>query len=186
MAVILWFSSDVGSAEHTGHWLLPLLKALALWATPAQLDTLHGLVRKGGHLTEYAVLAALWFRAFARGRAQNPGAAAWIAFGLSLAWAALDEALQSMNPARTGSVADVAIDAAGALLAVGVARFGWRGATERATTVLLWLGVIGGAGLLLVNAFAGVPSGALWLTAPVASLLLLLRYMYARHRSRRP
>jgi len=184
MAVILWFSSDVGSAEHTGHWLLPLLKALAPWATPAQLDTLHGLVRKGGHLTEYAVLAALWFRAFARGRALSPRAAAWIAFGISLAWAVLDEAQQSMRPTRTGSGADVAIDAVGALMAVGLARFGWRVTADRTTTVLLWVGVIGGAALLIVNALAGVSSGALWLTAPAAALLLVARSLYARHRPR--
>ena len=66
MALIMWFSSDAASAEHTGHWLLPIFQALAPWATPAQIETMHGLVRKGAHLTEYAILAALWLRALAR------------------------------------------------------------------------------------------------------------------------
>ncbi|PYN76468.1 MAG: hypothetical protein DMD96_25940 [Candidatus Rokuibacteriota bacterium] len=186
MAVILWVSSDVGSAEHTGHWLLPLLRLLAPWTTPAQLDTLHGLIRKGGHLTEYAVLAALWFRAFVRGRQMGPRAAAWIAFGISLGWAFLDEARQSLVPTRTASGTDVAIDGAGALLAVGLASLGWRGVADRTTTLFLWAALIGGGVLLIVNALSGVPSGALWLTAPAAALVLFARYLYARLRPRRP
>lgn len=186
MAVIMGLSSDAGSAEHTGHWLLPILKALAPWATPAQLGALHGLVRKAGHLTEYAILAALWFRAVRRGLARSPRAAAWFAIGTSLAWALLDEALQSMRPSRTGSGTDVAIDATGALLGLTFARFGWRGAADRTTTTLLWLALLGGAILLVVNALAGVPSGLLWLTAPAAALLLLLRRIYARSMPARP
>jgi len=184
MVAIMVFSTDIGSAERTEHGLFPILRVLAPWATPAQLDALHGLVRKGAHVAEYAILAALWFRAFARGRALSPRAAAWIAFGISVAWAVLDEAQQSMRPTRTGSGADVAIDAVGALLAVGLARFGWRVTADRTTTVLLWVGVIGGAALLIVNALAGVSSGALWLTAPAAALLLVARSLYARHRPR--
>src|SRR2546427_1934363 len=32
MAVIMWLSSDVGRAEHTEHWLGPILRVLAPWA----------------------------------------------------------------------------------------------------------------------------------------------------------
>lgn len=184
MAVIMWLSSDVGSAEHTEHWLVPILRMLAPWAAPAQLEALHGLARKGGHLSEYAVLGALWFRALVRGRGLSPRAATWIAFAISLGWAILDEAHQSLVPARTASGTDVAIDGIGTLLALGVARLGWRGTADRATTLLLWAGLLGGGAFLVVNALAGVPSGALWLTAPAAALLLLARRMYARHRPR--
>ncbi|HYS16593.1 MAG TPA: VanZ family protein [Candidatus Binatia bacterium] len=186
MAVITWLSSDVGSAAHTGNWLLPILEAFAPWATPAQLDALHGLVRKGGHLTEYALLAALWHRAFAQGRHVGPRAAAWIAFAISLGWAVLDEARQSFVPSRTASAVDVAIDGAGAFLAVVVASLGWGKAVDRATMLLLWTGLVGGTALLVVNALTGVPSGALWLTPPTAALALLARSLYARHRPRRP
>src|SRR5262245_29126405 len=48
MAVIVVLSSDAGSAEHTAHWLVPILRLLTPGATPTQLDTLHGLVRKTG------------------------------------------------------------------------------------------------------------------------------------------
>jgi VanZ family protein len=183
MAVIMGFSSDTGSAKHTGNWLLPIFKVFAPEATAAQLEAMHGLVRKGAHVTEYAVLAGLWFRAFTQGLGRSSGAAGWIALGISLGWALLDEALQSMRPSRTGSGVDVAIDTAGALLAVAVARSGWRRAADWTTTTLLWVGLLGGAVLLAVNALAGVPSGALWLTVPAAALLLFLLH---RRRSRRP
>ena len=181
MVAILTLSSDLGSAEHSEHWLVPLFRFLAPWATPSQLGALHGLARKAGHLTEYAVLAALWYRAFARGRRLPPRTAAAIAFSISLAFAMLDEARQSLVPTRTGSLMDVAIDGIGALLATLVAAAGWREAIDRATTVLLWTALVGGLAFLILNTLTGVPSGLLWLTAPLAALLLLARAIYARH-----
>ncbi len=184
MAVIVVLSSDVGSAEHTAHWLVPILRLLAPGATPSQLYALHGLVRKAGHLTEYAVLAALWYRAFVGARRQRPWTAAAVAFAISLAWAILDEAHQSFEPSRTASVRDVAIDSIGALLAVLIATRGWRIAVDRTTTVLLWTGLVGGLASLLLDAVTGVPSGYLWLTPPLAGLLLIARVLYARRHSR--
>jgi VanZ family protein len=186
MAVIIGLSSDVGSAEHTGSWLLPFLQMLAPWATPAQLDALHGLARKGGHITEYAVLAALWYRAFARGRHATPRNAAAAAFAISVCWAVIDELRQSLVPTRTASAMDVATDAIGALLALLVTYLGWRNALDRTTTALLWTGFVGGLLFLVLNILAGVPSGALWLTAPLAALFLLGRRMYARSAHARP
>ena len=184
MAVIMVLSSDAGSAEHTAHWLVPILRLLAAGATPTQLDALHGLVRKSGHLTEYALLAALWYRAFVGARRLRPWRAAAIAFAISLVWAILDEVHQSFEPSRTASIRDVAIDSIGALLAVVVATLGWRIAVDRTTTVLLWTALIGGLAFLLLNALTGVPSGYLWLTAPLAALLLIARALYTRHQSR--
>jgi VanZ family protein len=178
MALILWFSSDTGSAEHTGGWLLPILGVLVPWATPAQLDMLHTLARKGGHVTEYAILAALWLRALVRGRAGRPAAAAWIAFAVSLGWAILDETYQSFFPSRTASATDVAIDGTGALLAVVVGHLGWRRAAERATVFLLWVAALGGGAALAVNALTGVPSRALWMTTPLAAFGLLGRRLW--------
>ena len=183
MAVIMTLSSDVGSAEHTEHWLVPLLHLVAPWATPSQLHALHGLVRKAGHFTEYALLAALWYRAFAGARHQAPRTAAVIAFTISLAWAILDEARQSLVPTRTGSAKDVALDGTGALLATLVASLGWRLVIDRITTLLLWSALIGGLIFLFLNTLTGVPSGLLWLTAPLAAVLLLARAVYARHQA---
>jgi VanZ family protein len=186
MAVIIGLSSDVASAEHTGHWLLPLFQILVPWATPTQRDALHGLARKSGHITEYGVLAALWYRAFARGRHATPRTAAAIAFTISVGWAVIDELRQSLVPTRTASTTDVATDSIGALLAILVGYLGWRNALDRATTTLLWVGLLGGLLFLVLNAITGVPSGALWLTAPLAALLLLGRRMHARSTHARP
>jgi VanZ family protein len=184
MAVIMTLSSDVGSAEHTEHWLVPLLQRLVPWTTPGQIDAMHGLARKAGHLTEYAVLALLWYRAFARGRRLTPRSAAAIAFAISLVWAALDEARQSFVPSRTASATDVAIDGIGALLAMLVTTFGWRGVIDHTTTLLLWTALIGGIVFLVLNTLTDVPSGLLWLTAPLAAILLIARSLYARHHAR--
>ncbi len=183
MAVILVLSSDAGSAEHTERWVVPLLRLLTPWATPSQLDALHGLVRKAGHLTEYAVLAALWYRAFTKGRHLTPRSAATIAFAISVAWAIVDEARQSLVPTRTASATDVAIDGIGALLAMLVAALGWRRVVDRTTTLLLWTAFIGGIAFLTLNILTGVSSGLLWLTAPLAAILLVTRSIYARHHS---
>src|SRR3989442_11345480 len=63
MAVIMWLSSDVGSAEHTEHWLLPILPGLAPWAGPAQLQAPPRLPPKGGHPSQDPGFAPPWVRA---------------------------------------------------------------------------------------------------------------------------
>ncbi len=175
MAVITWLSSDTGSAAHTGQWLLPLLRWLLPSAPPGRLEAVHRLARKTAHLTEYAILAALWFRAFARGGGLAPRVAAWAAFALSAGGAFLDEWHQATLLSRTGSAMDVVLDSVGALAALVVARRGWRASVDAVAAGLLWVGAVGGAIVLVVNAVAGVPSGALWVTAPAAALGLLAR-----------
>jgi VanZ family protein len=108
MAVILFMASDVGSAGNTSRFVGPLLRFLFPSASPDQIDLMHGLIRKAGHLTEYAVLAALWVRAF-------DGRRAWRAWTIAVGWAVVDETFQSTTSARVGSVGDVVIDAVGAL-----------------------------------------------------------------------
>ena len=124
MAVIWGLSTDVGSLEHTGrlfHWIASWLVP---WATPPQIEWAHGVARKLGHLTEYAILAGLWFRALHVGRRVGPPTSAWLALALSVAWAVLDEWHQAMVPSRAASAVDVAIDTAGATLGVLAARLG--------------------------------------------------------------
>src|SRR5689334_8437615 len=63
-AILIFIGSgNVLSAEHTSI-LLPLVKWLFPSAGPAFLAWFHFLVRKAGHLTEYAILATLAARAF--------------------------------------------------------------------------------------------------------------------------
>src|SRR5437762_1453016 len=183
MAVIFGLSSSMGSSEETSRFVVPLLRWLFRWAAPADIAVLHGLVRKGGHLTEYAILGALWFRAFRRGPRLAPGAAAWRALALSVAWAGLDEWHQAFVPARTASGRDVALDGASAALALLVAARGWRTTPDGATAVLLWLAATGGALVLAIDLWADVPSRALWLTTPAALVLLLARRRLLRRTS---
>lgn len=120
MALILLLSTDTGSAEHTGRVIEPLLRWLVPGITAAQVAAAHAVVRKAAHFTEYAVLALLWARALAAGRGLDPVPSATGAIVISLAWAMLDEAHQSFVPTRSPSLADVGIDALGAMVAAGL------------------------------------------------------------------
>lgn len=98
-----------------GRWL-----PIAAWAALIfALSSVHSIdsglgvwddvLRKLGHVTEYAVLGALLARALPRPRP---------AFVLGVAYAASDEFHQHFVPGRTGAPLDVAIDAAGVLVGV--------------------------------------------------------------------
>lgn len=174
MVVILWLSTGDFSAENTGGVLRPLLQWLLPWASASQLAAVHELIRKTAHVTEYAVLVALWFITFTRERRWSARTAAWAAVVIAIGWACVDELHQATEPSRTASIGDVAFDTAGALAASVVARLGWR-VTAGVTTVLLWTAAIGGAGVIAINLATGVASGVLWLTVPVAAALLLWR-----------
>src|SRR2546422_6009146 len=172
MAVTVWLSTDIASGEHTSQLLLPALRWLLPWATPGQLHTVHRLLRKGAHLTEYAILAALWYRAFTRERNLSARAASWTAFAISLARAALDEWHQSFLPSRTSSAMDVALDGAGAALALVVDWRAWRGVLDGATAILLWLAAGGGGAGGAVDARGGgAPGGARWTPPPARAPL---------------
>jgi VanZ family protein len=116
---VLSFSSDPFSAEHTG----AVLKVVFGWMQPEPFDLLHFAIRKLAHLSEYGLLALLWFRAW---RGARPGwnlAWARAAFGVSMAVAAIDEFHQSFVPSRTSAVRDVVIDCVGALVVLLIARW---------------------------------------------------------------
>jgi hypothetical protein len=88
----------------------------------------------------------------------------------------VDETHQSFVPSRTASVGDVLIDTAGVLLAVAPARLGWCRALEMATGMLLWIGLAGGVAALALALAAGVGGGVLWLTVPVAAVVVVYRW----------
>jgi VanZ family protein len=182
MAVILWMSSDDFSSTRTGSTLGALLAWAAPWLSPAEINMLHGLGRKLAHFTAYAILALLWFRALLRDTALTRGAAAAAAFAISLAWASVDEIRQHFVPSRAGTLGDVAIDAVGSAVALGFAYRNWVQAARVLGLTLLWFAAVGGIAMLAVNGATGVPSGALWFTAPAAALVLAARYWWRPRR----
>lgn len=115
MALISVGSTGVLASDETGRFILPLLRWLLPGPPTTTLDLLHGAIRKLGHVTEFAILAVLWYRGLIWGRqARRPGAAL-TAFALTLAFAGLDEVHQAFVATRTGSVTDVGWDGLGAL-----------------------------------------------------------------------
>ncbi len=83
-------------------------------------QTLTLLVRKGVHLTFYGLLAWNASRLLLRGGVSR-GASFVVPLLLALCWAGLDEMRQMGTSVRTGSIVDVGIDLAGALLGAGMA-----------------------------------------------------------------
>lgn len=77
------------------------------------------LLRKSAHMTEYAILALLLWRAWAvDGRPTRR--VFLLSFSAALLYAVSDEWHQSFVPGRGPSAVDVAIDAAAALAACGI------------------------------------------------------------------
>jgi len=118
-AILIFIGSgSVLSAGHTSV-VLRFVKWLYPSASPAFLAWFHFLVRKAGHLTEYAILAMLAARAF-RNSSHQFIRRHWFKLSLLLAavYALTDEFHQSFVPSRTASVHDSLIDSAGALIAL--------------------------------------------------------------------
>jgi VanZ family protein len=73
------------------------------------------IIKKGGHMTGYALLAAAFFHALDRHQ-KSIRSPLIIAACLSLLYAASDEFHQKFTPGRTSTVSDVLIDMEGAVI----------------------------------------------------------------------
>ena len=175
-ALVLGFSSGDFSAEKTGSLLAPLLIWLFPWITPSQIDLIHFFVRKAAHLTEYGILALLWFRTVTYAGGFRVPTGALLALAISVASAIVDETHQAMVPSRTSSAADVLLDSIGATIALVPACLGWRWVVGATTGALLWIAVIGGLLALALDLAVGAHGGVLWLTVPAAGALLAYRW----------
>jgi VanZ family protein len=122
LPLLLWivFISFASTAEFSAVNTSTVLRPLVLWFLPtiseAKLATVHFILRKLGHFTEYAILAYLARRAFissSYGFLRHY----WFqwALGLVVAYALLDEFHQSFVPSRTASIYDSAIDVVGGI-----------------------------------------------------------------------
>jgi VanZ family protein len=129
MAIIFAGSTDLMSAEHTSRIIVPLLRWFVPTISPLTLVRLEFFLRKAAHVSEYAVLAVLLYRAFVHTIFQSRRVlSARIVLLSCAAYAASDEFHQSFVPSRTASLRDVMIDLCGAMLAVLVY---WSIATRR-------------------------------------------------------
>jgi VanZ family protein len=122
MALIFIGSTDVLSAEHTSRFLVPILRWLDPQISWATLNAIQTIIRKLGHVTEYAILAGLMWRALRGGMVWKSKksilfAIVWIACAV---FAASDEFHQSFVPSRTSSFHDVMIDICGALIGLSI------------------------------------------------------------------
>ncbi len=121
VGVIFYLSSDAGSTTQTSRFIRPLLEFLFPGASTDTLTYIHGLIRKGAHLSVYGVLGLLGAHAFC-GSAVRMLRKYWYltALWLALIIATADELNQSLLSSRTGTPSDVALDLAGAASAVVV------------------------------------------------------------------
>jgi VanZ family protein len=114
MILVFVGSTDLLSAEHTSRFIGPFIRWFAPGVSDATIASIQLVVRKCAHITEYAILAALLYRALARFAP---------ALFVAAIYAALDEFHQSFVATRTASPWDVAIDCLGAILGLCLWRF---------------------------------------------------------------
>jgi VanZ family protein len=119
MGVIFLASTGALSATNSGSVIKPLLRWLFPNITDTGVAITHTVVRKGGHFTEYAVLALLAARAFSRSGHEGLRRR-WLAAALSLVvlYSFSDEFHQSFVASRTASIFDCMIDITGGLAAL--------------------------------------------------------------------
>lgn len=124
LGFISYASSGSFSAGNTSRIIGPLVLWLFPNTSPETLITIHGIIRKLAHLTEYAILGLLAARAFSTsGRAAIRQRWFLISATLVVVYALIDEYHQSFVPSRTGTIWDSFIDIAGGITALLLFRF---------------------------------------------------------------
>lgn len=129
MAVIFWFSSQTADAssamsggliERVAETITPGFADLTVEEQTAVVDAWQTVVRKAGHMTEYALLGMLAWMALS-GWVDRRRMRAVIAAGGGLVYAISDELHQRFVPGRGPGVLDVFIDFAGLCIGLAVA-----------------------------------------------------------------
>lgn len=119
MMLIFTASGDSGSFQRSSRIIGPLLDYFFPHIPPENRDYIVFLVRKGAHLTEYAILAFLVWRAQRQARWSEKRPWNWAHVGVAL-WVAVfyattDEFHQTFVTSREGCLRDVLIDSSGAV-----------------------------------------------------------------------
>ena len=111
-------SSSALSGTNTSVVLRPVLW-LFPHASEGTLALIHFLVRKAGHLTEYAILALLAARAFRTSTRELLRTRwFWVSLLFVVAYSLSDEFHQSFVPSRTASIYDSMIESVGGFVAL--------------------------------------------------------------------
>lgn len=79
-------------------------------------------IRKGAHFFSYFLLGLFWYLGL-RKRVRDEWLTMLLAILLSIGYASFDEFRQVFNPGRSGLMADVILDTAGAIVGVGMGKF---------------------------------------------------------------
>lgn len=120
--VFIWSNSlrpAAQSAAQSGAVMQLLAPLLSL--TGLEEEIWHTLVRKGAHMTEFALLGVCWTGLLAYSPdLQKRRLRYAAAVGLCMLTALTDETIQTFVPGRGSLVTDVWIDTAGALIGTGV------------------------------------------------------------------
>jgi VanZ family protein len=122
LGVVFAGSTDIFSTEHTSRYLVPFLRWLNPQISPSAIAAIHFALRKLGHFTEYAVLAAFLWRALCSGmnlcaKMRTLFVGVWVACVII---AAVDEFHQSYIASRTASLKDVFTDGLGAAVSLAI------------------------------------------------------------------
>ena len=124
MALIFSASTDAGSTRRTSRFLAPLLRWLKPDISREAIGRVQLVVRKLGHLGEYAILALLFWRAWRRSTGPSALSWSWASARFTLlfcvAYAASDELHQHFVSSRQASLVDVGIDSLGVGLGLGL------------------------------------------------------------------
>lgn len=119
MTVIFSGSSDSHSSVHSSRIIEPLCHWLFPNMSQAHVEDVNLVIRKCAHLTEYAILALLIWRALHLSKNNLP-TWSWPKVGGTLLiiflYSASDEIHQSFVPTRTAQFSDVVIDTSGAAI----------------------------------------------------------------------
>lgn len=123
--VIVWgilifvFSTDQFSSSNTSRIIGPLVYWIFPNASLELQESIHYLVRKLGHWSEYFILSLLLFRAF-EGQKRNEWKKSWAIWTLILVlfYALSDELHQAFVPSRSALFSDSLLDFLGGSCAV--------------------------------------------------------------------
>ena len=120
MIVIFSASSDTMSFQHSSGILSPILHWLLPSLSERSVSKIVFFVRKCAHLSEYAILALLFWRALRKPVRSDRRPWHWSEARLAILFVALyaatDEFHQLFVPTREGQVMDVVIDTTGGAL----------------------------------------------------------------------